>query len=323
MDAFHRQRRFALKTWRPGERGELVGEGKYGQVYRCGPGAVAKDLDVARRSRREQAYREHVVGLLQTLLVLSRVTPHLPLHYGALWGQRRMELHMEAFDVSLDRAGACLVDEEAWVSLFFQVWSALLALAFVFGVAHNDLYPRNVLLRAAPATAPVCYEVLGRRYKVPLPFFAALTDFGVASCPWGGEHAVRPSPLGAPPDLGSLPPSRHVLQYDLPVFARDPYSLLKWAAFPNRSLPTAPSKVVGWARAGLTRLDERREDCRDADGAARLFAAAFDALRRHGLPELRTEDALPLFALRAEAVMSLPPMAAAALRVDDAEERRR
>ena len=257
-----------------------LGAGRYGTVVACAPGwpgCAAKRL-VARswRSRR-QAYREHVVGLLQSLLLLRRVTPHFPWHYGAEVfavppAQLGVVLFMERYPQALvEAAPALLATPAAWVALLFQLGHAAVALATLFGVVQNDAYPRNALVRPGPPTRTV-YEVGGRRYAVHAAFLAVLTDYGIASgellaAPQVPEVAYGNGRLqGAPAVRGRyafVQPEAHVLAYrDLPIFARDLGTLLKWPTTGDR-LPPAPWAVRLWAVAALHRLD--------------LAAAALDA----------------------------------------------
>ena len=266
-----------LWTWREEAAEERIARGSYGVVFRAaGAGCAIKEV-VATSRARVQAYREHVVGLLQTLLVLRGITAALPLHYGAdvralVSGALLVRMHMELFDGSLESAaGAAMLraDPASWPSVLFQVCAALHALGHCFGVAHNDLYPRNVLLRRGRG-GTACFRILGREFRAPFRLVAGVTDFGVCSSPslalgpaasdWRAhapEMAARLRQLEAPADLAATPLRAHVLQYcrALPPFARDVYALLAWTAGPSAS---APPVVRTGARRALKLLDSRR-----------------------------------------------------------------
>jgi hypothetical protein len=291
MEAFTQERLQRLTDWRAGEPLARIGRGKYGCVYACA-GGVVKETRSSRRSCR-QALREHAIALLQTLAVAQGCSPHLPLHYGAALQagtKLRARMFMERFEGALNELGGaylrCAAD---WQCLAFQVLSALNALALALRLAHNDCYPRNVLL--SRAGAPACaYRHGSRCYVVPWRLFAAVTDFGVATCQGllGGalpEVARSQPPLPLPPDFGAQPPTQHVLRYrSLPYYSRDLYTVLKWLRFPSE-LPRAPPELVRFAVAALRLLDEVRPRLCAADAQLDVFNAIFadDWLRSCGL----------------------------------------
>jgi len=182
-------REAAFRAWRCAPVGELLGSGKYGSVFACGAGAAAKVMDLSGKSRhaRMQAYREHVVSIMQTLLLLHGATPHFPFHYGLTVAVAELgmslTLFMERFDGNLlEKAAAALGDAAGWVHLAFQLLHGCLCLAAVFGVVHNDLYPRNVLLRAvrtgaAPSPADLDdYDRLVADWSVSPALAARIAD---------------------------------------------------------------------------------------------------------------------------------------------------
>ena len=61
----------------------LLGEGKYGKIYADGSGVVTKEV-TARGNKRGMVspFREKIVAILQSLLVMKNTSPHFPLHYG-------------------------------------------------------------------------------------------------------------------------------------------------------------------------------------------------------------------------------------------------
>ena len=303
MDALTAARARDFYAWRAGEPQERVGSGKYGRVYGSGRTSVLKE-SVTRAGLCKQAFREHVMGLLQTLLVLQSCTPHLPVHYGAAIaaGGSRMRgyMYMERFEGSLLDFGARLCTEMDWLSLLFQLFVTLVALALLFGVTHNDAYPRNILINSRARAPRVVYRVQEKSYALPWSFMAALTDFGIASTPVlmgnrsAPEVSERLKALEPPRDLASTAPRHHVLAYkSLPVFSRDAYTVLQWTCFAHRGLPAAPPAVRLWARSSLQLLDEIRESLEEAAGLARFFHAIFASgwLATCGLPALEVDEA--------------------------------
>lgn len=310
VDAFMQTRSAAFHGWSSDAStpGELLGSGKYGKVFRTSkPGTVLKEsVTTSRRvESQRQAFSEHAIGILQTLLVLRGYTPHLPLHFGTHIGARRGEvqgqLYMEQFCVSLDSCGAAvLTTPEAWLSLAFQVSHALSSLADILHLTHNDVYPRNVLLRRhEPLPSHACYRLRSQRFLVPWPFFVALTDFGIASLPAlvGGEDvpaAVSRVPAEPVSDtFGCQPPARHILHYKtLPIFSRDLYTIFKWIAYSSRALPKAPVSVIKWAAAALQRLDRTRDRFAHFRSVGDFVSDCFQPsqLAATGLPSLEAPD---------------------------------
>ena len=304
----------------------VVGKGNYGTVYRYGDGAVVKVVPEIRKSAgsAKLAYREHVMSLLQTVLVLRRHTPHLPIHYGLESCHNgpkslSMKLYIEAFDCSLDAAKPeCLSKTSDWVAIIFQISSAVLCVAKLLGVCHNDLYPRNVLIRrhcntssttittALPQLSPppssslqqrryCCYHYnhFGERHTLCWHSLAALTDFGVCS---GSILASKSGPevkrtpvvqRSETVPFGQQPPGLHVLNHTyLPQFSRDPYLLFKWGVFNAKGLPCRPPKhVTAWCKDVLHYIDTHQAAFTRPDATLRLFAYAFcpETLARHSL----------------------------------------
>jgi hypothetical protein len=307
--AFTKERLLKLMHWDGGRSpGHVIGQGKYGKVYLCGSSleAVLKETWTKgeKVSSCKQAFREHVIAILQTLLVLDAQTPHLPLHYGACInardGQMQGHMYMEKFDGSLQELGhACLVHPADWAALAFQLMYSLVVLSELFHLVHNDLYPRNVLISCGVEVPAVRYRVDGRLYCVPWRHFAALTDFGIAS---SGELLGRRSVPEVAEQLGSsLPekhfgdeaPTKHILRYvGLPAFSRDAYTLFKWIRFATKSLPAPPCKIRHWAAAALRLMDETREELAAPSGLRAIFHTIFgqEWMARHDLPSFAVAD---------------------------------
>lgn len=294
MDDDERTRRFY--AWQMGEEGTdsaaVVGKGNYGTVFRCGDGAVVKVVDKVRKfsGSAKLAYREHVMSLLQSILVLRGHTPHLPLHYGleaAHTGPKLlcMRLYLEAFDCSLDAAPEeSFARRHDWIALLFQVGSAVLCVAKLLEVCHNDLYPRNVLLRRIMPpgdSRPLRYNQFGVRHALAWHSLAVLTDFGVCSGPLlaskaGPEVKRTPAVLRSVVPFGRQPPGPHVLNYSyLPPYSRDPYMLFKWGAFRAKGLPKAPESVASWCQVVLDYMDRHQTDFSSPDATLATFRFAF------------------------------------------------
>jgi serine/threonine protein kinase len=305
MSAFTQERRRAFVEWEKGERADLLGSGKYGKVFRVSGGSartVVKECVVrsSRTGMRRQAFREHAIGILQTLLALEGCTPHLPLHFGA-WvsveaGRLHGRMYMEEHDGSLRTLGReVLRRDEDWVCLAFQVTSTLVTLAEALQLTHNDLYPRNVLISRHPPKT-VTYRFPAAAYSLEWNFFVALTDFGIASSLLMGCSAPEIAEVlkkTSQPirNFGSVAPSRHILEYRwLPPFSRDLYTILKWIRFPSTQLPLAPRVVALWAQAMLLHLDTHQASLDAPSGLHCAFSHLFSARSLAGLPGVKCAE---------------------------------
>jgi len=332
MDSFE-LRRNAFLDWKCAPLGEVLGSGKYASVLRSGSGA-AKVMDLSGKSRqaRMQAYREHVVSMMQTILLLRKVTPHYPFHYGyttTVGGcDMVLTMFMERFEGSLlDAATRILTDARDWVHLALQLLHACVCMAGVFGVVHNDLYPRNVLVREFPGERRTCMTVDGVSYVFGQRFLAVVTDYGIASGKLVGAHSV-PEVCDSTVKVKRLrhfsmqAPEAHILQYEptLPAFSRDPYTILKWIFYGQPRLPRAPVTVRLWVMEAMHRLDQGLEDFHDARSQLQLFHHLFheDNLLRFGLQTSSSnlvDQTIPSCILRLEDREKMVLQAADALRV--------
>lgn len=295
------ERLAAFRSWKCAPLGEEIGRGRYGSVVACGAG-VAKVLRLEGKDQgaRRQAYREHVVALLQSLLLLDGVTVHIPFHYGAqtaltAQGEPTYTMYMERFEGSLqDFACEYLRGAEDWLHLAFQVAHAIAALGLYFGVSHNDLYPRNVLV-SARAPEPMAYDVEGQRYCLAPRFLAVVTDYGIASgallgAPTAPEVAASTQKQPRAAAFALMPPHFHILQYDppLPTFSRDLFVMLKWVAYGQNKMPSAPLGLRLWAFEAMHRMDRHLQDFARPAALLTAFHHLFHAenLARFGLPAL-------------------------------------
>ena len=295
---FFDERVRAFHEWKCEPLGEVIGKGKYGTVLKSS-NCAAKVLDLSGKSRkaRMQAYREHVVAMLQTILLLSRVTPHYPFHYGVTtaFGDASMSLtmFMEHFEGSLqDVAAKVFVDCGDWVHLVLQIMHACVCMSSVFGVVHNDLYPRNVLIRMLSKGQRTSLTVEGTSYVFEPRFLAVVTDYGIASGELVGARSVpevcsSTTKVTRRPLFALQSPDAHILQYEpvLPAFSRDPYTVLKWVFYGQTKLPSAAMSTRLWAMEALCRIDARLADFHDDASQIPLFHHLFhkDNLRRFGL----------------------------------------
>ena len=297
MEAFECRRR-AFLGWKSAPLGEVIGSGKYATVFRSN-GSAAKVMDLSGKSKRArmQAYREHVVSMMQTILLLRHVTSQYPFHYGfkTLIGEMGMTLtmFMESFEGSLqDLAERVLTDSDCWIHLVLQLLHACVCMASIFGVVHNDLYPRNVLVRMLPGGQRTRLVVDGVMYVFLPRFLVVVADYGIASGRLVGAHSVpevcaSTVKVARSPRFSLQPPEAHILQYDpvLPAFSRDPYTVLKWVVYGQKNLPQAAFSVRLWGMEALNRIDLRLEDFHEELSQLPLFHHLFheDNLRRFGL----------------------------------------
>jgi len=324
-------RRRAFSEWRCAPLGEVLGSGKYATVYRSGS-CAAKVMDLSGKSKRSrmQAYREHVVSMLQTILLLRSVTPHYPFHYGFTTSVDEagisLTMFMERFEGNLLEASErCLLGAEEWVLVTFQILHACVCMAGIFGVVHNDLYPRNVLVRSLPKEERTCVVVDGVSYVLRKTFLAVVADYGIASGKLVGalevpEVCASTVKVERWRHFSLQPPEAHILQYEptLPAFSRDPYTVLKWIFYGQKDLTRAPPSVRFWAMEALHRMDQSLEDFEQERSQLPLFHHLFhpDNLRRFGLKPLLSDAAAagPSCCLRIEDKEAMVLQAVDALR---------
>jgi hypothetical protein len=125
---------------------------------------------------------------------------------------------------------------------------------------------------------PTCVE--GVAYLWKLPFLAVVTDFGVASGRILGAEEPEVSrsleKLRKPHFFPLQAPTAHILQYrDIPSFARDPYTVLKWLCYPSNELPGQPWTVRLWSLDALHRLERNLQDFAKARAQLDLFHHLF------------------------------------------------
>ena len=319
---------------------DKIGAGKYGTVFASAatPTTVLKEsvTKVTMQGMCRQTFRENVIAILQTLLVLEGCTPHLPLHYGvslfASAEQLRSHMYMERFAGSLiDLGPRVLLCAEDWQSLLFQVLSAVDAMSTVFHISHNDAYPRNILISPTARARRVAYRCHGTAYAVDWPFLAALTDFGIASSPQlmgergHPEVADNLKPIAMGDAFGLRTSTHHILQYkDMPVFARDVYTVLKWIYFPTQGMPRAPASIRAWLQAALQLTDSITDQLHTPHGLRDLFGVIFSNrwMAVCALPllvpesaPLQTDFACPLSDTKREHVLTSATRAMQSLRV--------
>ena len=291
MEALFQERVSRFEAWTEGGLSAQIGQGNYSRVFlTLDASAAAKVSGFPRKSRdsRLQAYREHVVSLLQTLLVLRKVTFFFPLHFGVSMEQqqdpsdgRRLTLYMEKFEGSLPGiAPHILLATRDWAALAFQVLHGMMALSSIFRICHNDLYPRNVLVQTLPRGIGFVASVESTRYAVTLPFLATITDFGISSGEFVGtlkpEVCKGLKRIKKPAHFSFCPPSEHILVYEgLPSFSRDPYVVLKWLCYSSKELPQQPLQVKLWTFDALQRIDACLADFSDPFAQVRLFHHLF------------------------------------------------
>lgn len=269
----------------------LLGEGKYGKIYADGTGVVTKEV-TARGNKRGMAspFREKIVAILQSLLVMRNTSPHFPLHYGFEMTPIPNSLKcnvsylIEEWESSLENIGMQLLanDQTSWVHMVFQIMSAITTYSTVFDISHNDLYPRNILVKRFAQPEPYVYDIFGTRYEARYRFILAITDFGIASSTLMGnaDHcaevaaSLKDQPVGNA--FGTIAPSKHILYYkSLPPYARDVYTVLKWIVFPSKRFQCNLGNVVSWCANALATVDKNQGHFVDPQAIARLLQFMF------------------------------------------------
>jgi serine/threonine protein kinase len=252
-------------------------------VYQIdGQNVVVKRCTARRGSKTlKQSFREHVVALLQSLMVVHRVTPHLVMHFGADLNIHNTTLHMsmfmEQFDGSLDTQKILNTDTD-WISFQFQAASAVVAMSTLLNIVHNDLYPRNILVRRLRHTKVSVYHIHGTEYTVQIPFLCVISDFGICGSP------LLDSLYGSAPEVQQGLRSQvfdgkfskhagkgHILAFkQLAPYSRDLYLLFKYAL--------GASSVKDWCTTCLDLIDTHIDQLNETSTLSSLLKLFFEAL---------------------------------------------
>ena len=271
---------------------ELIGEGKYGKVYRDSEGVVVKEVRAKLNIRgMTSPFREKVAAILQSLLVMHSVNPHFPLHFGfdctpiPRIDKLDLSYYIEEFDTALDKVSHEILgsDPEAWLCAIFQLMSAIYTYSHIFQIVHNDLYPRNVLVKNTKRKERFQYNIFGARYCHHCSFMLAVTDFGLCGSPLLQSKENSPEVSASLSKksyesgrFGKLSPTKHILYYKaLPPFARDIYTVLKWIVYPPRNFAHAPRNVARWCTNALDNVDKNERHFDTPKGIAKIFDFMF------------------------------------------------
>ena len=273
----------------PSSSSSILGSGKYGKVYRVNDSSVKKECKIrSRENTLKQAFREHVVGILQTLLVTSSYTPHLPIHFDAcmhidLEKSLTGHMYMESFTGSLQDIGAeVLLNPWDWINLSFQVLSGVVILADLLLLTHNDLYPRNILLKKCVSAKKVKYKITKETYILSWSFLAVITDFGISSSSEFMGQCELPevtqslNELQVPEKFGSVHNKCHILQFKkLPIFSRDLYTFFKAIHFGSKKMPEIPQEAEVWTGRCLDYLDSHQHEFKESTACLDFFHCIF------------------------------------------------
>lgn len=160
------------------------------------------------------AWSEIAAHVFCNVLVMSRVTPNLPLLYKYTYCptckfvKRRGDRKMPCILLLNEMAEGDLwkfFKRKIWTddmlkSCVFQITTALYALEKFYGISHNDLHPGNILVHEVSPGGIWEYKIDDKVYQVPnLGFVFVVWDFGDIHIP--GHIRGRGSfPLHGKPD---------------------------------------------------------------------------------------------------------------------------
>lgn len=197
---------------------KLLGEGNFGEVKEYSviktPGC---DIRVALKNSRYQTYEELIYEVSTctsvTQLVVTNTIPNfvMTFKYGLCSidneknekGNNYFYLVQELGDMTFDDIRESLNVNQI-VSLFVQILMSIVALQRYTGMAHNDLYPRNILIKLG-SEENIKYILDKQEYGInTYGAIALITDFGHA---W---------PLNKPNSF-KLRESKEFTGYPLPV----------------------------------------------------------------------------------------------------------
>jgi len=268
-------------AWTSGQRQELLGQGSYGKVFRlAGNSAVVKDCTIAkgRHEAIRSALQEQTIAVVLTHIVLDRVCPHYLLLFNSTLDVETTNVHthmtIEAFDGSIDKVKNW---QACWTEILFQIFHALSHIHRVLALVHNDLYPRNILIRQLNIRCRYDFPSdIQTSVWLDAPFLVALADFGIST----SERLFPNAPLRlrkkatqpTPQPFGQCVFTHHVLEYtSLPAFARDYWALLQWTLFPSRHVAPPPGDVLTILRAVRDELNHRWTGLQAPEGSWDIF----------------------------------------------------
>lgn len=253
-----------------------VGKGTYGNVFEWqNTDVVVKQLVWTQESKKTPEewlqYVDCEEWVLQSCrsMVELKVCPNFQTIIQRLNCPLKVDFLMEytqgsLYDLVL--SGEVVLSTDAFMSIIFQVFVAILCLHLFLGIVHNDLKHSNVLVNVVPRDMHYVYNIFGNVFNVDLNGFQAkVIDFGLAT----QSPATRC--LHSHPDVlikdkrvnlerieNTPPPNVHVLQVDvrgtpIPPFARDYWFFLQ--QFDNQWVQAKqPHLPVTWIRAALYTL---------------------------------------------------------------------
>jgi serine/threonine protein kinase len=261
---------------------QRIGTGNYGKVFKvqgC-PYTAGKLVSIPKsRTARHRALSEHLIGILQSFLIVKKISFFYPLHFGVSCEKKgpafTLTMYMELFEGSLESlAPAILLAASDWKTLIFQVLHGLVAISNYFSISHNDVYARNIIVKRVNQAVDFTTRVGARQYSAHLSFVAALSDFGAAS---GGPidcELVPPTEKRLLPFCVVSPLDKHILYYDIRAFSRDPISLLT-SVIHSVNLPSSPVSIKLWAAAALRYITSHMRFFEEPGAQLLLFHAMF------------------------------------------------
>lgn len=283
---------------------ELLGKGKYGAVYATDDGRViCKKMGGFEKGSNtfKQAYREYVLGVLGFLLIKHETTPNLVVNIACIFDDSldkvNVTMYMERFEESLDKCRPSFRTPSEAVCLAYQVLHPIGVLASVFGVVHNDLYDRNVLINWKPFDA--VYDVNGSLYHVKARFVASISDFGLCGSKLLDCYKCLPemsaglSTVSAPKCFGTTLTKEHILYFEnLPPFSRDVYTILKSLRGKKFSLDPP---ALRWLDECLLVADSHHEKFQSQHACLEFMDAVFDGrvLSGFNIPSLTPTRSVP------------------------------
>lgn len=247
-----------------------LGEGQYSKVYLAVLKEVPNGFSIALkrmfidRSRepvlvdklKVQLLREEIAYCYLNSLVLLNIVPSFPLMYAAFL---RRNPTRYTYTIMMECGDGNMND---WLKLpeltecdvlggIFQVVVACLAMGSHMQIVNNDLYLKNILWNRIVPTQ-FGYKLDNCYWSLHCHFLLKITDFGICSSPTflSRDHDDNPFFRSLQPieTYTNFDFAKHILQYDVPPYARD---LLPFLYSMQRRCPKHMSRVKKWLTFAL------------------------------------------------------------------------
>ena len=230
-----------------------------------------------------QVLREEIAYCYLKSLITLNICPSFPMIYSVF---NKSAINKENYVFLMERGDGTMnnwVDQhtpqegEFFVAIF-QVMCAIVAMGLHLNVINNDMYWKNILYKSQYTPMVMAYQFLGRKWCIRTNYLFMVSDFGICSSPTLNQsHDMKnfryhPRPLK---DFLNMDYNVHVLEYNLPPFARDTLVFLQSA---RRNCPRHYNTTLQWISRAIVSLQYfcAAEDFHQPYALCKFFCNIFD-----------------------------------------------